>query len=208
MERMKRTFVWSAVALSLSLGIVPCVLQAEDDAPPPPPQGRSEGFQGRRGPMRNGFFAQMTEEERGKLMSLVKNVSDAITAYRATPNDKTKTAVQTQVAAFSEYHQQLVIARAEKMIAQAKERLANKDQNAVKQTELLLNPRNEKPKNRQCCRPGHDSFGSQNRKHENPKGPNADPNGGRSSFGRLFMQLLMTDSPMPMPTPDQQPPMR
>ena len=202
---MKRTLALSMAALFLSLGIVPCALQAEDNAPPPPRQDRQAGFHGRRGPMRNGFFACLTKEERTKLMGLVKNVSEALTAYRANPGDKTKATVQTAVAAFGEYHQQLVIAQAEKTIAAAKERLANKDQNAVTQTERLLSA---KGPGEFRHRGGNDSVGNPERKHGDRKGPGNGEESGRRELGRLLMQLLMTDSAKPMRMPNQPPPVK
>jgi len=155
--------------------------------------------------MRNGFFACLTKEERTKLMGLVKNVSEALTAYRANPGDKTKATVQTAVAAFGEYHQQLVIAQAEKTIAAAKERLANKDQNAVTQTERLLSA---KGPGELRHRGGNDSVGNPERKHGDRKGPGNGEESGRRELGRLLMQLLMTDSAKPMRMPNQPPPVK
>jgi len=143
---MNRTFAMSAAALFLSLGIVPCIARAEEDAPPPPPErsGRPEGFQ-RRGAGRDGFMAGLTDEERTKMAELVKNVGDALTAYKATPTDETKAVLKTQVAATFEFRQKLAIDRAEKMLAKAKERLKNKDEEVNKQVERLLKPRKERP---------------------------------------------------------------
>jgi len=135
---MNRTFALSAAALFLSLGIVPCVVNAEDDAPPP--EGRHEKFRPRR---EGAGMPGLSEEERTKLDALTKGVTDALAAYKASPSDTTKAALKTQVAAAFEFRQQLMIDRAKKA-------LANKDEEVNKQVERLIQPHKERPE-----RPGH-----------------------------------------------------
>ena len=141
---MNRTFALSAAALFLTLGIVPCVARAEDEETPAPPAERPERMQ-RRGPGREGALGVLTEEERAKLTELVKNVGDALAAYKANPTDETKAALKTQVSAAFEFRQKLMIDRAEKALAKAKERLQNKDEEVNKQVERLIQQRKERP---------------------------------------------------------------
>jgi len=193
---MNRKPAFSALALSLALGILPCVTQAEDDGPPPPPN-RSDESQPRRGPERNGFLSNLTKEDRAKLMTQARKVTEALTAYKAKSNSETKTALEAQVAAFIECHQQLVIAQAEKTTAQAKMRLENKDKEASKQTEQLISRREDSdgpPKredsgeSRRDKRP-NDSSDRSNRDKGNRKGQDR-----QNSAEHILMRLLMLDS--------------
>lgn len=140
---MNRTFALSAAALFLTLGIVPFAVRAEEGDAPAPPE-RPERMQ-RHGAGREGALGALTEEERAKLDELVKNVTAALAAYKATPTDETKAALKTQVSAAFEFRQKLMIDRAEKALARAKERLKNKDEEVDKQVERLLKPRPERP---------------------------------------------------------------
>lgn len=160
---MKRTLALSAAALFLSLGVIPCVARAEGEEAPAPPE-RPEQIQ-RRGPGREGGPGAMTEEERAKLGELMKNVGDAIAAYKANPTDETKAALKTQVAASFEFRQKLMIERMEKALTQAKERLKNKDAEVDKQVERMLKPRPERPD-----------------KPERPERPDKPPRAGVSPF--------------------------
>lgn len=182
---MKRRLACSVAALSFALGILPCAALAEDDGPPAPPE-RPDEFQPRRGPERNGFLANLTKEDRAKLTAQAKKVTEALTAYKAKSNGENKTALETQVAAFIECHQQLVIALAEKTAAQAKARLENKTREASRQTEQLLNSRREdSEESRRGKRPDNSSGRDKN----NRKGQER-----QNSAEHILMRLLMLDS--------------
>lgn len=191
---MNKKLALSAVALSFSFGILPCVALAENDEPPPPPN-RSDESQPRRGPERNGFLANLTKDERAKLMAQAEKVAEALAACKAKPGSETKTALQTQVAAFIECHQKLVIAQSEKAATQARERLANKEQEASRQTEQLLNPRRDDSE----TPPERDDSGESRRRKE----PNDSSDRGKgnrrgqdrqNSAEHVLMRLLMHNS--------------
>jgi len=208
---MNRTFALSAAALFLTLGIVPCVARAEDEETPAPPPERPERMQ-RRGPGREGGLGILTEEERAKLTELVKNVGDALAAYKANPTDETKAALKTQVSAAFEFRQKLMIDRAEKALAKAKERLQNKDEEVSKQVERLIQRKErperpdrperpeEPPRAQMQCPFGGEGFGAPMRAamadgERGPRGPRGPMGHNRPDDPLLF--LLMPEAPAP-----------
>lgn len=199
---MRRRFVWSAAVLAFSLGVLPSPVLAEEDDQPPPPPERPEGGPQRRGPERNAFLSSLTKEERAKLTALAQKVADALTAYKAKANEETKKNLATQVAAFIECHQQLVIVQAERATAQAKQRLADKDREAARQTEQLLSMRREngeEPPRREgpdesSRRKHSDSSGSKREKGDKKDSGKSDR---QNSAEHILIRLLMLNSVTP-----------
>lgn len=199
---MKRLSVWLAPVLALFFGVLPCSLRAEDDDQPPPPPERPEGGPQRRGPERNAFLSSLTKEERSKLTALARKVADALTAYKAKANGETRKNLETQVAAFIECHQQLVIAQAERATTQAKQRLADKDREAAKQAEQLLAMRRE---NGDAPSRRDDSEESSRRRHSGSPGnkrekgdrKDQDKLNRQNSAEHILIRLLMLNSAVP-----------
>lgn len=203
---MNRTFALSAAALFLALGIVPFAVRAEEGDAPAPPE-RPERMQ-RHGAGREGALGALTEEERAKLDELVKNVTAALAAYKATPTDETKAALKTQVAAAFEFRQKLMIDRAEKALARAKERLKNKDEEVDKQVERLLKPRPERPERPEeppradMGRPfGGEGFGAPMRfahadGERGPRGPMGPMGPNRAERPDPLLFLMMPEAPV------------